>query len=42
VARDLEADHATLRAVHEAAQSGNHAQAGLLAEAALANGMWQL
>jgi len=39
VARDLEADHATLRAVHEAAQSGNHAQAGLLAEAALANGL---
>jgi tetratricopeptide (TPR) repeat protein len=39
VARDLEADHATLRAVHEAAKSGNHAQAGLLAEAALANGL---
>ncbi len=39
MARDLEADHATLRAVHEEAQSGNHAQAGLLAEAALADGL---
>jgi tetratricopeptide (TPR) repeat protein len=38
MARDLEADHASLRAVHAAAQSGNHAQAGLLAEAALASG----
>jgi Flp pilus assembly protein TadD len=39
MARDLEADHATLRAVYEAAQGGNHARAGLLAEAALANGL---
>jgi tetratricopeptide (TPR) repeat protein len=39
MARDLEADRATLRVVHEAAQSGNHAQAGLLAQAALAGGL---
>jgi tetratricopeptide (TPR) repeat protein len=39
MARDLEADHATLRAVYEAAQGGHHAQAGLLAETALANGL---
>src|ERR1035438_8138679 len=39
MARDLEADHATLRAVHEAATGGNHAQAGLMAEAALASGL---
>jgi tetratricopeptide (TPR) repeat protein len=37
--RNLEADHATLRAVYEAAQGGHHAQAALLAEAALANGL---
>jgi tetratricopeptide (TPR) repeat protein len=39
MARPLDADHATLRAVYEAAQSGDHAQAGQLAEAALANGL---
>jgi tetratricopeptide (TPR) repeat protein len=39
MARDLEADHATLRAVYEAAQGGHHEQAGLLAETALANGL---
>ena len=39
MARDLEADRETLRAVHEAAQSGNYAQAGLLAQAALARGL---
>jgi tetratricopeptide (TPR) repeat protein len=39
MARDPEADHATLRAVHEAALAGNHAQAGLLAQTALANGL---
>jgi len=39
MARDLEADHATLRAVYEAAQGGDHAQAGALAEAALAGGL---
>ena len=39
MARDLETDHATLRAVHEAAQGGNHAQAGVLADAALASGL---
>ncbi len=39
MARDLEADHATLRAVHEAAAGGNHAQAIQLAEAALASGL---
>src|ERR1019366_6365185 len=39
MARDLEADHATLRAVHEAATGGKHAQAGQLAEAALASGL---
>ena len=39
MARDLEADHATLRAVHEAATGGNHAQAGQLAESALASGL---
>jgi tetratricopeptide (TPR) repeat protein len=38
IARDLEADRATLRAVHEALRAGNHAQAGLLADAALAGG----
>lgn len=37
--RDLEADHATLRAVHEAATGGHHMQAGQLAEAALASGL---
>ena len=37
--RDREADHATLRAVHEAATRGDHAQAGQLAEAALAGGL---
>lgn len=39
MARDLKADHATLRAVYEAAQAGNHAEAGSLAEAALAQGL---
>jgi tetratricopeptide (TPR) repeat protein len=39
MARDLKADQATLRAVYEAAQGGNHAQAGVLAEAALATGL---
>ena len=39
MARDLEADHATLRAVHEAAKGGNHGQAGELAEVALASGL---
>jgi tetratricopeptide (TPR) repeat protein len=39
IARDLEADRATLRAVHEALRAGNHAQAGLLADAALAGGL---
>jgi tetratricopeptide (TPR) repeat protein len=39
MARPLDADQATLRAVYEAAQSGDHAQAGQLAEAALANGL---
>ena len=38
IVRDLEADRATLRAVHEALRAGNHAQAGLLADAALAGG----
>ena len=38
IARDLEADRATLRAVHEALRAGNHAQAALLADAALAGG----
>lgn len=38
MARDLQADHATLRAVHGAAQEGNFAQAAALAETALANG----
>ena len=39
MARDLEADHAILRAVYEAAQGGHHAQAGVMAETALANGL---
>jgi tetratricopeptide (TPR) repeat protein len=39
MARDLEADHAILRAVYEAAQGGHHAQAGAMAETALANGL---
>jgi tetratricopeptide (TPR) repeat protein len=38
IARDLEADRATLRAVHEALRAGNHAQAALLADAALGGG----
>jgi tetratricopeptide (TPR) repeat protein len=37
--RDPTADHATLLAVYEAAQAGNHAHAGKLAEAALAGGL---
>jgi Tfp pilus assembly protein PilF len=39
MARDLEADHAILRAVYEAAQGGHHAQAGAMAETALAHGL---
>jgi len=38
IARDLEADRATLHAVHEALRAGNHTQAALLADAALAGG----
>ena len=38
-ARDRQADWATLRAVHSAAQSGQHADAARLAEAALADGL---
>jgi tetratricopeptide (TPR) repeat protein len=38
IARDLEADRATLRAVHDALRAGDHARAALLAEAALAGG----
>lgn len=38
-ARDLEADRATIRAVLEEAQSGNHTRAAALAEAALAAGL---
>jgi tetratricopeptide (TPR) repeat protein len=37
--RDAEADRATLRAVYDAAQGGNHEQAAMLAEAALAGGL---
>jgi tetratricopeptide (TPR) repeat protein len=36
---DAEADQATLRAVHGAAQGGNHTAAAALAEAALADGL---
>jgi tetratricopeptide (TPR) repeat protein len=39
LARNPEADHATLRAVHDAARSGNHPEASALAEAALADGL---
>lgn len=39
MSRNLDADHATLRAVHDAARSGNHPEAGRLAEAALADGL---
>jgi tetratricopeptide (TPR) repeat protein len=39
MARDPKDDQAMLRAVHEAARSGNHAHAGTLAEAALAAGL---
>jgi tetratricopeptide (TPR) repeat protein len=39
MARDPQADQATLRAVHEAARRGDHAQAGELARAALAAGL---
>ncbi len=39
MARDTEADRAALRAVFEAAQRGEHAQAAALAEAALASGL---
>ena len=39
MARDLESDEAVLRAVHEAARSGNHAHAGQLAQGALAGGL---
>jgi tetratricopeptide (TPR) repeat protein len=37
--RDPAADLAALRAVYDAAQAGNHAQAALLAEAALSSGL---
>jgi tetratricopeptide (TPR) repeat protein len=39
LARDPQADHATLRAVHGAAVAGDHAKASTLAEAALADGL---
>jgi tetratricopeptide (TPR) repeat protein len=39
LARDPQADHATLRAVHGAAVGGDHAKASALAEAALADGL---
>jgi tetratricopeptide (TPR) repeat protein len=39
LARDPQADHATLRAVHGAAVGGDHAKAATLAEAALADGL---
>lgn len=39
MARNREADNATLRAVQDAARSGDHALAGRLAEAALADGL---
>lgn len=39
MARDTEADRAATRAVFEAAQRGEHAQAAALAEAALADGL---
>ena len=38
-ARDPQADHATLTAVHAAAQRGAHAEAAAMAEAALADGL---
>jgi tetratricopeptide (TPR) repeat protein len=38
-ARDPKADHATLSAVHAAAQRGAHAEAAAMAEAALADGL---
>jgi tetratricopeptide (TPR) repeat protein len=39
MARNAEADHATLTAVHAAAKRGAHAEAGALAEQALAGGL---
>lgn len=39
MARDPEADRETLHAVHEAAQSGNFAQAGAIASAAIVGGL---
>jgi tetratricopeptide (TPR) repeat protein len=39
LARDPQADHATLSAVHGAAVGGDHAKAAALAEAALADGL---
>jgi tetratricopeptide (TPR) repeat protein len=39
MARNSEADHATLRSVYEAAQAGHHQRAGALAETALADGL---
>ncbi len=39
MARDPAADPATLRAIHDAAQSGRHAAAAALAQAALADGL---
>jgi tetratricopeptide (TPR) repeat protein len=38
-ARDVKADHATLSAIHAAAQRGAHEQAAAMAEAALADGL---
>jgi tetratricopeptide (TPR) repeat protein len=39
VARDPKADHATLSAIHAAAQRGAHTEAAVMAEAALADGL---
>jgi tetratricopeptide (TPR) repeat protein len=39
IARDPQADHATLSAVHAAAQRGAHAEAAVMAAAALADGL---
>jgi len=39
IARDPKADHATLSAVHAAAQRGAHTEAAVMAEAALADGL---
>jgi tetratricopeptide (TPR) repeat protein len=39
VTRDRGADYATLKAIHELARAGNHAEAATLAEASLADGL---